>query len=93
MIKTNDTAENDIKLCLAKTRSGAPCQKNPIAGKSRCRLHGGASTGPRTPEGKAACVAAHWKHGRRSKAYVEARKQIWSELRRVEKEMRTEGFL
>jgi hypothetical protein len=41
MIKTNDTEQNDIKLCLAKTRSGEPCQKHPIAGKSRCRLHGG----------------------------------------------------
>ncbi|MDA0357617.1 MAG: HGGxSTG domain-containing protein [Proteobacteria bacterium] len=88
MIETNDTEPNDTKLCLAKTRSGAPCQKHPIAGRTRCRLHGGLSTGPKTPEGKAACVAAHWKHGRRSKAYVEARKQIWSELRRVEREMR-----
>jgi hypothetical protein len=93
MIKTNDTKQKDTKLCLAKTRSGAPCQKNPIANRTRCRLHGGLSTGPRTPEGKARCVAAHWKHGRRSKAYVEIRKQIWAELRRVEKEMRFEGII
>ena len=93
MIKTSDTEPNDIKLCLAKTRSGAPCQKHPIAGRTRCRLHGGRSTGARTPEGKAACVAAHWKHGRRSKAYVEARKQIWAELRKVEKEMRSNGII
>jgi len=93
MINTNDTEQNDIKLCLAKTRSGAPCQKHPIAGRTRCRLHGGLSTGPRTPEGKAACIATHWKHGRRSKAFVEARKQIWTELRRVEKEMRGSGII
>ena len=93
MIKTNDTKPNDIKLCLAKTKSGTPCQKHPIVGKSRCRLHGGLSTGPRTPEGKAACVAAHWKHGQRSKAYVEARKQIWAELRRVERSMRASGLI
>ena len=93
MIKTNDTEQNDIKLCLAKTKSGVPCQKHPIAGRTRCRLHGGLSTGPRTPEGKAACVAAHWKHGRRSKAYVEARKQIWAELRRIEEEMRSIGLI
>ena len=92
MIKTNDTKPKDIKLCLAKTRSGVPCQKHPIAGRTRCRLHGGLSTGPKTPEGKAACVAAHWKHGRRSKTFVEARKKIWAELRRVEKEMRQGGF-
>lgn len=93
MIKTNDTNPNDIKLCLAKTRSGMPCQKRPIAGRTRCRLHGGLSTGPRTREGKAACVAAHWKHGRRSKAYVEARKQIWSELKLIEERMRQSGII
>ena len=93
MIKTNDTEQNDTKRCAAKTRSGAPCQKHPIAGRTRCRLHGGMSTGPRTPEGKAACVAAHWKHGRRSKAFVEARKQIWAELRRVERSMRASGLI
>ena len=93
MIKTNNTEPNDIKLCLTKTRSRRPCQKHPIAGRTRCRLHGGLSTGPQTPEGKAACVAAHWKHGRRSKAYVEVRKQIWAELRRVEEEMRSIGLI
>ena len=93
MIKTNDTAQNETKLCLAKTRSGSPCQKHPIAGRTRCRLHGGLSTGPKTTEGKAACVAAHWKHGRRSKAFVEARKRVWSELRKVEKMMQQRGFI
>jgi hypothetical protein len=29
-----------------------------MKGKTRCRMHGGASTGPRTPEGKARVVAA-----------------------------------
>lgn len=32
--------------CNAKTRSGALCKKSPAIGKKRCRLHGGASTGP-----------------------------------------------
>lgn len=93
MIKTKDTKQKDIKLCLAKTRSGAACQKHPIAGKTRCRLHGGLSTGPKTTEGKAACVAAHWKHGRRSKSFVAARKQVWLELRKVEKMMQRRGFI
>jgi len=93
MIKAKDTKLNDTKLCLAKTRSGAPCQKHTIAGRTRCRLHGGLSTGPKTPEGKAACVAAHWKHGRRSKAYIEARKQIWAELRRVERQMKAQSLI
>ena len=93
MTVPNDKNRKDKNLCLAKTRSGGLCLKHPIVGRVRCRLHGGLSTGPRTPEGKAACVAAHWKHGKRSKAFVEARKQIWAELRRVEKEMRAKKYI
>ena len=29
--------------CGAKTRSGKPCQKPPLLGRKRCRLHGGMS--------------------------------------------------
>lgn len=39
--------------CLAKTRKGRPCKLMSEAGRSRCKFHGGMSTGPRTPEGKA----------------------------------------
>ena len=38
--------------CGARTRSGAPCRSVPLTGKKRCRMHGGGSTGPRTPEGR-----------------------------------------
>jgi hypothetical protein len=31
--------------CGAKTRAGTPCQRPPIHGRSRCRLHGGLSPG------------------------------------------------
>ena len=77
--------------CAAKTRKGTACQKPPLRGKARCRLHGGLSTGPKTPEGKARIAAAHWKHGRRSKAFTEARKQIWADLRAVEARMRADA--
>ena len=63
------------------------------AGKARCRLHGGLSTGPKTPEGKARIAAAQWKHGRRSRAFTEARKQIWADLRAVEARMRADGLI
>jgi len=33
------------RKCGAKTRNGAPCQRPPLAGKTRCRLHGGLSPG------------------------------------------------
>ena len=63
-------------LCGAKTRSGKPCEKFPLASKRRCRLHGGLSTGPKTEAGRAAIAAAHYKHGR----YVN-----WREKRAKEK--------
>ena len=79
--------------CEAKTRRGTACQKPPLRDKTRCRLHGGLSTGPKTPEGKARIAAAHWKHGRRSRAFTEARKQIWADLRAVEARMRADGLI
>lgn len=39
--------------CGGKRRSdGQPCQAPAMPGKSRCRWHGGASTGPKTEAGK-----------------------------------------
>lgn len=50
-------------LCGAKNRRGLPCKirlavykcKN---GRYRCKWHGGLSTGPKTPEGKARTLKA-----------------------------------
>jgi hypothetical protein len=39
-------------------RSSGRCRNWAVRGKKRCRLHGGLSTGSRTPEGKARTVAA-----------------------------------
>ncbi len=39
-------------LCGAKNRSGGKCQNKVIAGKRRCKFHGGLSTGAKTPEGR-----------------------------------------
>jgi hypothetical protein len=48
--------------CGAKARSGAPC-RGPAMPNGRCRMHGGRSTGPRTPEGLARMIAANTTHG------------------------------
>jgi hypothetical protein len=76
----NDPAQKSTK-CGAKTRSGVPCAKFPVEGKRRCRLHGGLSTGPKTPEGRAAILAANTKHGRYKN---------WREKRAKEKYYRVE---
>ena len=45
-------------ICGAKRRrDGQPCQGLSVPGKRRCKWHGGASTGPRTDEGRARSIA------------------------------------
>ena len=51
--------------CGARTRCGGACRQ-PAMPNGRCRLHGGLSTGPRTPAGLARSRCARWKHGARS---------------------------
>jgi hypothetical protein len=80
------------RRCWAKTRSGGACQNPAIRNRDRCKLHGGLSTGPRTPEGKARAAAAHWKHGRRSRVRVEKIKFINGALRRITYELKRDGF-
>ena len=81
------------RRCLAKTRRSTSCQKAALKGKTRCRLHGGKSTGPRTPEGKARTIAAHTKHGRRSREHVEKVKAINAELRWLTNQLKLQGLI
>ena len=49
----------DRQRCGAKLhRKLAACRRWPVPGRTRCRLHGGMSTGARTPEGRARVLAA-----------------------------------
>lgn len=41
------------RVCGARTRAGTPCQCKKLYRGRRCKFHGGLSTGPRTPAGKA----------------------------------------
>ena len=81
------------KRCLARTRRGSPCQNPAIRGRSRCKLHGGKSTGPKSIEGKARVAAANTRHGRRSKAHVEKVKAINAELRQLTCELKRDGLI
>jgi hypothetical protein len=51
-----------VERCGAKTRNNCPCRA-PAMDNGRCRMHGGPSTGPRTPEGLARSRRANWKTG------------------------------
>lgn len=51
--------------CTAQSkRTGVQCCAPAIAGKTKCRFHGGKSTGPKTPEGRQRCAEARTVHGR-----------------------------
>ncbi len=47
----------DGDLCLARTRRGTLCIALGSGNGWRCRLHGGASSGPKTDEGRARALA------------------------------------
>lgn len=50
--------------CQAKSkRSGTQCRGPAVKGKRVCRMHGGVSTGARTPEGHQRCAEAKTIHG------------------------------
>ncbi|WP_374555643.1 HGGxSTG domain-containing protein [Aquitalea pelogenes] len=59
----------DSLTCGAKTRAGTPCKITAIYGSGRCKLHGGLSTGPTTPEGKAKAAKNGQKRGEPHERY------------------------
>jgi hypothetical protein len=69
--------------CGAKTRSGAPCRQAAMR-NARYRLHGGKSTGPRTPEGIERIRKVRTIHGRRSAKMIALRREMaqWVKLAR-----------
>ena len=53
------SGSRDKQRCGAKLHGKlAACRRWPVPGRTRCRLHGGMSTGARTAEGKARVLAA-----------------------------------
>lgn len=62
--------------CGAKTRRGTPCQAPAVAGKKRCRMHGGAA-GSGAPKGNQNAL----KHGRYTRESLEFEKHIRDLLR------------
>jgi hypothetical protein len=54
---------NAAPRCGAQSkRTGLPCRAAAMP-NGRCKVHGGKSTGPRTPEGLERSRRANWKHG------------------------------
>lgn len=64
-----------------------------MRGKRVCRTHGGASTGPRTPEGRQRCAEAKTIHGWETRAIRGKRDAKLRELREIELTMKTIGMI
>lgn len=62
-------------MCGAKTRQGSPCRQ-PAMKNGRCRMHGGKSTGARTPEGLERCRLARLKTGDYTAKAIAERKRV-----------------
>ena len=84
----------------AKTRRVMGCQRPANKKNGRCRLHGGASTGPKTNEARARISDANLRHGRYTKVQLEkqrtnaaAGRAIRKELRQIEQGLVEEGLL
>jgi hypothetical protein len=68
---TLSTAGGRIRCpqCQAKAKTTQrQCRRPATKGKKVCRLHGGASTGPMTPEGRLRCAQVRLIHGRETSA-------------------------
>lgn len=64
------------RRCGAKTRKGAPCEAPAVAGKARCRMHGGAK-GSGAPAGNRNAV----KHGYHTREERELRQHLRALIR------------
>jgi hypothetical protein len=76
--------------CGARTRSGGTCRAPAMWSAAarqytRCRMHGGASTGPRTAAGLERCRRANWKTGVQSAVSIGFRREVRREARFLKK--------
>ena len=88
------------KRCGARTRIGGICPKPAYKDSGRCCNHGGASTGPKTKEGRQRVSEAHLKHGRFTKDNKLARaegaaieREFRARRKLIENELRSAGII
>ena len=86
--------------CGARTRRGTACLRPALKGKTRCALHGGMSTGPRTQEGLKRTSDANIRHGRftkqkraEAKHRAETGRRVLAELKRIEGQLEDAGLM
>ena len=75
------------RRCGARTRRDTPCRQ-PAMPNGRCKMHGGKSSGPRTPEGLERSRWSTWKHGARSAETIANKRQARALCRLLHELMR-----
>lgn len=71
--KLDMARRQERSICGAINRAGLPCQKSPSSGRTRCRLHGGASLlGENHP---------NYQHGHCSKAWRQKSVELTARVR------------
>ncbi len=71
--------------CNAKSkRTGIQCRAPAAKGKTKCRFHGGASTGPKTEQGRQRCADAKTIHGNETRKAENDRAKVMRRLRMLE---------
>lgn len=71
--------------CNAKSkRTNQQCRAPASKGKTKCRFHGGASTGPKTEQGRQRCSEAKFIHGNETRKARNERAEGMRRLRALE---------
>ena len=71
--------------CQAKSkRTKQQCRAPASKGKTKCRFHGGSSTGPKTAEGRQRCAEAKLTHGNETRKARTDRAEAMRRLRALE---------
>jgi hypothetical protein len=71
--------------CQAQSkRTKQQCRAPAAKGKTNCRFHGGASTGPRTEQGRQRCAEAKTIHGNETRKARTERAEGMRRLRKLE---------
>jgi hypothetical protein len=71
--------------CLAKSkRTKLQCRSPASKGKTKCRFHGGPSTGPKTEAGRLRCGEVKIIHGRETRSIRSERRQAIARLQALE---------
>lgn len=80
-----------IRCNAMSKRTKQQCMAPAISGKTKCRTHGGKSTGPQTVLGRQLCAEARTIHGRETRKQRQLRSEKLAELSYLENVARQRG--